>query len=47
MALGALAGGILYDAVSPQFPFLLMIVLCIPQFLLMLFFVREPENREE
>jgi MFS family permease len=47
MAFGALAGGILYDTVSPQFPFLLMIALCIPQFLLMLFFVHEPENREE
>jgi len=47
MAVGALAGGILYDTVSPQFPFLLMIVLCIPQFLLMLFFLHEPENREQ
>ncbi len=47
MAFGALAGGILYDIVSPQFPFLLMIGLCIPQFLLMLFFVHDPEKREE
>jgi len=47
MALGAIAGGVLYDNVSPQSPFLLMISLIIPQFLLMLFFVHEPEKREE
>jgi MFS family permease len=47
MAFGALAGGVLYDTVSPQFPFLLMIVLVIPQFLLILFFVHEPERRED
>ena len=47
MALGALAGGILYDTVSPESPFLLMVGLCIPQFLLMLLFVHEPEKREE
>ena len=47
MAFGAIAGGILYDVVSPQSPFLLMIVLFIPQFLLILFFVQEPEKREE
>jgi len=47
MAFGALAGGILYDTVSHESPFLLMIGLCIPQFLLMLLFVHEPEKREE
>jgi len=47
MALGAIAGGILYDTVSHQSPFLLMTVLSIPQFLLMLFFVHEPEKREQ
>lgn len=47
MAFGALAGGILYDTVSPQFPFLLMIVLSIPQFLSILFFVHDPEKRED
>jgi len=47
MAFGAIAGGILYDTVSPQSPFLLMIALIVPQFLLMLFFVHEPEKREE
>ncbi|MCW3976652.1 MAG: MFS transporter, partial [Candidatus Bathyarchaeota archaeon] len=46
MAFGALGGGILYDNVSPQFPFLLMIALVLPQFLLILFFVHEPEKRE-
>ena len=46
-AIGAVAGGVLYDNVSPQFPFLLMIVLLIPQFLLILFLVDEPEKREE
>ncbi len=47
IAFGAIAGGVLYDTVSPQFPFLLMIVLSIPQFLLLLFFVHEPEKRED
>ena len=47
MAVGALAGGILYDTVKPESPFLLMIALCVPQFLLMLFFVHEPVKREE
>lgn len=47
MAFGGLAGGILYDTVSPQFPFLLMIVLSIPQFLSILFFVHDPEKRED
>jgi predicted MFS family arabinose efflux permease len=47
MAFGGLAGGVLYDTVSPQFPFLLMIVLSIPQFLLIQLFVREPEKRQK
>jgi len=46
-AVGAIVGGILFDAVSPQSPFILMMVLIIPQFLLMLFFLHEPEKREE
>ncbi len=47
IAFGAIAGGVLYDTVSPQFPFLLMIFLSIPQFFLLLFFVHEPEKRED
>ncbi len=46
VAFGALGGGILYDTVSPQSPFLLMIALVPPQLLLLLFFVHEPEKRE-
>ncbi len=47
IAFGAIAGGVLYDTVSPQFPFLLMIFMSIPQFFLLLFFVHEPEKRED
>ena len=47
MALGSLTGGALYYFVSPQLPFLLMIPLLVPSFVLTLFLVHEPEKREE
>jgi len=46
MALGALAEGFLYDSVLPKSPFLLTIVLVVPEFLVMVFLVHEREKRE-
>jgi len=46
MAIGILAGGILFS-LNHQLPFLLLGFLLIPQFLLTLFFVHEPEKREQ
>ena len=47
MALGNLTGGILYEHVSPQLPFLLAIISIVPSFVLTLTMVHEPEKREE
>lgn len=47
MALGMLTGGFLYEHINPQLPFLLLIVFLIPEFLITLLFVHEPEKREE
>ncbi len=47
MAIGMLAGGIIYEQVSPQLPFLLPIVFIVPQVLIILSLVHEPEKREE
>jgi len=47
MAVGVLIGGILFYSVSHQLPFFLLVMLLIPQFILMLFLVHEPEKREE
>jgi len=47
MALGALAGGILYETVSPQLPFLLTLIFVVPQLFLIVFLVHEPKKREE
>jgi MFS family permease len=47
MAFGSLIGGILYQIVSPQLPFYLMIIFMIPAIFLVLFLVHEPEKREE
>jgi len=47
MALGSITGGILYEHVSPQLPFLLATVLIIPSFVLTLIMVHEPEKREQ
>ncbi len=47
MAVGNLVGGVLYDHVSPQWPFIIAMVSIIPSFLLTLFFVHEAQKREE
>jgi MFS family permease len=46
MALGGLLGGLLYDNVSPQVPFLVMLVLIIPSVLITAYGIREPEPEE-
>lgn len=46
MALGSITGSILYS-IQPQFPFFLLLILLIPEFLIVLFFVTEPEKRQE
>ena len=46
MAVGGLAGGILYDTVSPQLPFLLIPILAVPSTLLVYFCVHEPKPEE-
>ena len=46
MALGAVMGGLIYDNVSPQLPFLLMLVLIVPSTLLIVFRVHEPKPEE-
>jgi len=47
MAFGSLIGGILYEHVSPQLPFLLAIAFTVPAFFVTLTLVHEPEKREE
>jgi len=47
MAIGSLAGGILYEKISPQLPFLAMIALATPSLCLTLYLVEDPEKREE
>jgi MFS family permease len=47
MATGSLAGGYLYEHVSPQTPFLVAIAAVLPSFLLTLTLVKEPKEREE
>jgi MFS family permease len=46
MAIGGIVGGLLYDNISPQSPFLLMMLLIIPSVLLTAFFVHEPKPEE-
>ncbi|TEU11764.1 MFS transporter, partial [Candidatus Bathyarchaeota archaeon] len=46
LSLGMFAGGWLYDNVGHQVPFLLQLVLIIPPFLLVYFFIEEPEKGE-
>lgn len=46
MAIGGITGGLLYDNVSPQTPFLVMLLLIIPSILLTAFFVHEPKPEE-
>lgn len=45
-ALGQLAGGFMYQHVAPELPFLIPAVLFLPCFLLILFKVQEPKNKE-
>jgi MFS family permease len=47
MAVGSLAGGFLYEHVSPQAPFYISMILVAPAFVLVLTLVHEPEKREE
>jgi predicted MFS family arabinose efflux permease len=46
MALGGLAGGLLYDNMSPQTPFLVMLILIIPSILITVFRIKEPQPEE-
>ncbi len=46
MALAGVTGGVLYDSISPQSPFILMGILAIPAVLLILLFVHEPKPEE-
>ncbi|MEM2105533.1 MAG: MFS transporter [Candidatus Bathyarchaeia archaeon] len=46
MALGGAIGGILYDSVAPQIPFLLMTALAVPSILIVLWCVHEPKPEE-
>jgi len=46
MALGGLAGGLLYDNLSPQIPFLVMLILIIPSILITALYVKEPKPEE-
>lgn len=46
MAIGGIMGGLLYDNVSPQLPFLLMPILIVPSVLLIVFYVHEPKPEE-
>jgi len=47
IAFGMLLGNFLYANVVPQLPFLVMLVLLIPQFLIILLFIEEPKKREK
>lgn len=47
MAVGSLVGGVIYEHVSPQIPFILTIILVIPSFIVALTLVHEPDKREE
>ncbi|UCH31826.1 MAG: MFS transporter [Candidatus Bathyarchaeota archaeon] len=46
MALGGIMGGLLYDNISPQIPFLFMIVLIIPSILIAALYIKEPKPEE-
>jgi MFS family permease len=47
MAGGVLLGGILFNTVSRQLPFFLVLVFLVPQFLVTFFLVHEPKQREQ
>jgi MFS family permease len=46
MAVGGIAGGLMYDNVSPQLPFLLMLILTIPSLILTIYGIQEPKPEE-
>jgi DHA1 family multidrug resistance protein-like MFS transporter len=46
MAIGGAMGGLLYDRVSPQLPFLLMPILMVPSIISILVFIHEPKPEE-
>ncbi len=46
MAIGGIIGGMLYDNVSRQLPFLLMPILIVPSIFLIVFYVHEPKPEE-
>jgi len=46
MALGGLMGGLLYDNISPQIPFIGMLILIIPSILITAFCIKEPKPEE-
>jgi MFS family permease len=46
MALGGAIGGVLYDRVAPQLPFLLMAALALPSVIIVLWYVQEPKLEE-
>ena len=47
MAIGNLTGGVLYEHVSPQLPFIFTVVFLLPSIILTLLKVHEPEERQE
>ena len=47
MAIGVLIGGIIFDTISHQIPFFLVLVFLVPQFLVTFFMVHEPKQREQ
>jgi DHA1 family multidrug resistance protein-like MFS transporter len=46
MAIGGLVGGLLYDNISPQIPFIAMLTLIIPSILITAFLIKEPKPEE-
>lgn len=46
MGIGGAIGGILYDKIGPQIPFLLMAVIAVPSTLIVIFRVHEPKPEE-
>ncbi len=46
MAVAGIAGGLLYDNVSPQLPFIIMIALTIPSLILTVYGIQEPKPEE-
>lgn len=46
MAVGGAVGGILYDSIAPQLPFILMLVLAIPSIVIIVHYVQEPKPEE-